>query len=181
MPYEIRKSGDGFKVFKKGTNQAFSKHPMTKEKAKAQIAAIHINTTEAVNAINELKLSSYGVKELLRAIFDHPEILPKLHFRKFRDVIDYMKSADQEEQEELEQKVIALGIKVDKSHLTELSIVSVGVRDLLRKIFKDPNLMKQLNFSNFRRAVEYVRGCDIEDFNELEQEVEAYEKAHGLR
>lgn len=181
MPYEIRKSGDGFKVFKKGTSTSFSKSPMTHEKAKAQLAAIHINTTEMVNAINELKLSSYGVKELLRAIFDHPEILPKLHFKKFRDVIEYMRGADQEEQNDLEQKVMALGIKIDKSHLNELSIVSVGVRDLLRKIFRNPELMKQLNFPNFRRAVEYVRQSSIEDFHELEQEVATYEQSKGLK
>lgn len=180
MPYEIKPSGSGYKVFKKGTSKSFSKEPLTKEKAKAQLAAIHINTTEVIQGINELKLTSYGVKELLMAIFDHPEILPKLNFRKFRDVIEYLRNGDQEEQAALEQQVRDLGIKIDLSHLNELAITSAGVRDLLRKIFRSPELLKELGFKNFRRAVEYVRLASIEDYEELEQEVAAYEQKKGL-
>lgn len=47
MPYSIKKSGSGFKVFKKGTGKSFSKKPMTKEKAKKQVAALHINVKES--------------------------------------------------------------------------------------------------------------------------------------
>jgi len=37
MPYHIKKVGTGFKVFKKGTNKSFSKEPMSKSKAEAQM------------------------------------------------------------------------------------------------------------------------------------------------
>jgi hypothetical protein len=47
MPYSIRKSNAGFKVFNKKTGHAFSKKPMSKEKAKKQVAALHINVKES--------------------------------------------------------------------------------------------------------------------------------------
>jgi hypothetical protein len=40
MPYHIKKVGTGFKVFKKGTNKALSKEPMSKSKAEAQMTAV---------------------------------------------------------------------------------------------------------------------------------------------
>lgn len=53
MPYEIRKSGDGYKVFKKGSSKSFSKKPLTKSKAEDQLAALHINAKE--NTMIKLK------------------------------------------------------------------------------------------------------------------------------
>ncbi len=43
MPYSIRKKGSGFKVCKKAGGKCFSKKPMPKEKAKAQMRAIYAN------------------------------------------------------------------------------------------------------------------------------------------
>jgi len=43
MPYHIKKVGSGFKVFKKGTNKALSKEPMSKAKAEAQMKAVEIS------------------------------------------------------------------------------------------------------------------------------------------
>lgn len=77
--------------------------------------------------------------------------------------------------ESLRKYLAALHLNANES-VNELTINSVGVRELLRKIFRDPKLMDQLNFKTFRRAVEFVRTADIEDFNQLEQEVEAYEQ-----
>ncbi len=77
--------------------------------------------------------------------------------------------------EALRKYLAALHLNANES-VNELTINSVGVRELLRKIFRDPKLMDQLNFTTFRRAVEFVRTADIEDFNQLEQEVEAYEQ-----
>jgi len=44
MPYEVRKQGDGYKVFKKGTQKAYSEKPLPKAKAEAQMRAIYANT-----------------------------------------------------------------------------------------------------------------------------------------
>jgi hypothetical protein len=40
MPYEIRRFGIGYKVFKKGTNKTFSKSPMSLLKAQHQMIAL---------------------------------------------------------------------------------------------------------------------------------------------
>ena len=47
MPYHIKKVGAGFKVFKKGTNKALSKEPMSKAKAEAQMKAVIISESKA--------------------------------------------------------------------------------------------------------------------------------------
>jgi len=47
MPYHIKKVGSGFKVFKKGTNKALSKEPMSKAKAEAQMKAVEISESKA--------------------------------------------------------------------------------------------------------------------------------------
>lgn len=44
MPYDVQKSGDGYKVFHKGTNKSFSSKPLPKAKAEAQQRAIYANT-----------------------------------------------------------------------------------------------------------------------------------------
>tara|TARA_R110002167_G_scaffold80385_2_gene220983 strand:- start:863 stop:1123 length:261 start_codon:yes stop_codon:yes gene_type:complete len=46
MPYHIKKVGSGFKVFKKGTNKALSKEPLTKSKAEAQKKAVEISESK---------------------------------------------------------------------------------------------------------------------------------------
>lgn len=46
MPYKIRKSGGGYKVT--SPERSYSKEPMSKEKARRQLAAIKINTNEEV-------------------------------------------------------------------------------------------------------------------------------------
>jgi len=40
MPYDVVKSGAGYKVAKKGTKKTYSKKPMSKAKAMAQMRAI---------------------------------------------------------------------------------------------------------------------------------------------
>lgn len=48
MPYNIKKSGSGYKVCKKvGDKKCFSKKPISKKKAKAQLAAIGLHTHES--------------------------------------------------------------------------------------------------------------------------------------
>jgi len=64
MPYEIKKSGEGYKVFKKGTSKAFSKEPMSHKKAEAQLKALYANTNE--NKTNTMKKSE--LKEMIQEI-----------------------------------------------------------------------------------------------------------------
>jgi hypothetical protein len=69
--------------------------------------------------LNELKLTSYGVKELLSAIYYNWDKLKTplkndMHFQAFKDIIGFLKSGDQEEQTRLENFVKKQGIEVIK-------------------------------------------------------------------
>jgi len=67
--------------------------------------------------INELALTSAGVSGLLHAIYYNwdrikNQMRDQHYFRSFRDVIEYIKGGDQEEQRELENTVKKLGIEI---------------------------------------------------------------------
>jgi hypothetical protein len=62
--------------------------------------------------IDELRLTSYGVKDLLKAVNNRLDLLPQLGFDKFKDVIHHLKYGDQEEQNELRDKLKELGVNV---------------------------------------------------------------------
>ncbi len=51
MPYKIVHSGNGFKVAKKHGGKTFSKKPLTKKKAEAQMRAIYANEGSSINLI----------------------------------------------------------------------------------------------------------------------------------
>lgn len=46
MPYKVAKSGSGYKVKNKNTGKTYSKKPLTKKKAEAQMRALYANTKE---------------------------------------------------------------------------------------------------------------------------------------
>jgi hypothetical protein len=109
MPYTYKKQGDQYCVYKKDTGKKVGCTDGTKEALNKYMAALHIN---AENMKNELKLNSAGVKDILKAILNKPEVIVKLGFRKFKDVIEYLKNAEIEEQDELEQQLKDLGVNV---------------------------------------------------------------------
>ena len=59
--------------------------------------------------MNELKVSSAGVKELLKKIYDNAKLMKALNFKNFRDVIDTVLTSDQNEIDELEAEIKELG------------------------------------------------------------------------
>ena len=107
MPYTSKKVGDQYCVYKHGEKVGCTDG--NKEALRKYMAALHINSNENMN---ELKLTSTGVKDILKAIFNRIELLPKLGFRKFKDVIEYLKDADLEEQDALEDELKRLGVNV---------------------------------------------------------------------
>jgi len=62
--------------------------------------------------VRELKFTSAGVKELLKTVFNNLHLLPKLGFDTFKQVLDYIKFGDQEEQTELENRLKSLGVNL---------------------------------------------------------------------
>ena len=58
MPYAIKKSGNGYKVYNKETGKTYSRKPMPKEKALKQMKALYANMNEMFHidkpSINEI-------------------------------------------------------------------------------------------------------------------------------
>lgn len=52
MPYKISKTGNGYKVCKKSGGKCFSKKPLSKGRAKAQMRAIYANESTKNRIIN---------------------------------------------------------------------------------------------------------------------------------
>ena len=68
MPYEIKKSGEGYKVFKKGTSKAFSKEPMSHKKAEAQLKALYANANEGkMNTMKKSELRQM-IQEIIKEV-----------------------------------------------------------------------------------------------------------------
>jgi hypothetical protein len=44
MPYAVRKSGSGYKVFNKESGKTYSKKPLPKARAEAQMRALYANS-----------------------------------------------------------------------------------------------------------------------------------------
>jgi hypothetical protein len=109
MPYTARKVGDQYCVYKKDTGKKVGCTDGNKEALTKYMAALHMNAKEN---INELRLDSHGVKEILKAILKKPEVIVKLGFKKFKDVIEHLKNADIDEQDALEQELKDLGVNV---------------------------------------------------------------------
>jgi len=67
--------------------------------------------------LNELALTSAGVQGLIHAIYYNwdqikNQMKEKHYFRSFRDVLEYIKGGDQEEQRELENTVKQMGVEI---------------------------------------------------------------------
>lgn len=75
MPYKIRKVNSGFKVTTPKHPQGFSKKPLTKKKAKKQLAAIKIHTQ------NESTLNSFDItaNNILKTLIESNSINPNIY------------------------------------------------------------------------------------------------------
>ena len=49
MPYEVRRTQGGYKVFHKGTNKSYSKRAMSSTSAHAQMRAMYANTKKDIH------------------------------------------------------------------------------------------------------------------------------------
>ena len=77
---------------------------------------------------NEMKFSSYGVWDLLRKVYQNKkELLPKLGFKKYEEFLDWMKTGDQDTQDEFESII--------KKHETEK--IAPMTEDKLKQTIKE--------------------------------------------
>ena len=131
--------------------------------------------------LREMKFKSAGVKELLTTIFNHKELLPKLGFKSFKDVLSYIKFGDQEEQNELESKLKSLGVQVPvfESKLEEINLASAGVKEILKQLYTDKKLVQYLGFKDFKGAVSFIKGGSLSDFEEIRDDIQNYKKRLG--
>ena len=96
MPYKIKHRGSGYKVTTPNHPQGFSKHPLSKSKATAQLRAIKMNTNE--------ELAEQVVDVLLDEVKIDPEELRK-------------GAKDEEEEHDMPPK---LARKTARQHLTRV-------------------------------------------------------------
>ncbi len=79
----------------------------------------HMSVNEFETSLNELRLTSAGVKELLTAIYYNwdkikDKIRQEYYFKSFKDVMEFLLTGDQEEMEELENVVKKFGVEILK-------------------------------------------------------------------
>ena len=72
-------------------------------------------STELEEALNELALSSVGVKSFLRAMYTNADVIKKLGFKNFKDLTNFVKSSPAEEWNELKKEAEELGIVIAES------------------------------------------------------------------
>lgn len=77
------------------------------------------NSTELDEALNELSMSSVGVRDFLRAVYTNADVIKKLGFRSFKDLVGYIKTNDLEEWDELRDEAKELGVVIAESTITE--------------------------------------------------------------
>ena len=95
-------------------------HPMTDSEMKKAIKSFKANeSTELDEALNELSLSSVGVKSFLKAMYTNADVIKKLGFGSFKDLVGYIKGGNIEEWDELRNEVKELGIVIAESTVEE--------------------------------------------------------------
>jgi hypothetical protein len=73
-----------------------------------------VKESELDEALNELSLSSAGVKSFLRAMYTNVDAIKKLGFSSFKDLVAYIKTNDLQDWDELRAEVKELGILESK-------------------------------------------------------------------
>ena len=87
--------------------------------------------------MNEIKFSSYGVWDLLRKVYQNKEeLLPKLGFNTYEEFLDWMKTGDQDTQDEF-QNIITKHEMEKSTPMTEIKLKQVIKEEIKRILNKD--------------------------------------------
>lgn len=91
-------------------------YTMTNAEMKKAIKSFKANeSTELEEALNEISLSSAGVKSFLTAMYTNADVIKKLGFKSFKDLVGYIKSNDLHDWDDLRAEVKELGIVITES------------------------------------------------------------------
>jgi hypothetical protein len=63
-----------------------------------------------------------------------------------------------------------------EQEINELKLSSVGAKDALRDMQKDPNLLDYLGFGSLRNAIRFIKFANIEMWDELTRDIQNYYK-----
>ena len=109
------------------------------------------------------------VKEFYKEFRDFPKTREAMKWLE-----DTYKSVSEgTESDELERVADALPQTVEEM-INEISLSSAGVRDFLRALYRNNNILKKLGFSNFKGAVDYIRSNGGRDWDELRDEATGF-------
>lgn len=62
-------------------------------------------------------------------------------------------------------------------NLKEVSIKSSNVRDLIKRLYNDSNLVNFLEFKDFRNALKFIKNASMEEWYDLMKDVSTYESS----
>ena len=90
-----------------------------------------------MKSTNEIKFSSYGVWDLLRKVYQNKEeLLPKLGFNTYEEFLDWMKTGDQDTQDEF-QNIITKHETEKQTTMTEGKLKQTIKEEIKRILSKD--------------------------------------------
>ena len=88
---------------------------------------------------NEIKFSSYGVWDLLRKVYQNKEeLLPKLGFNTYEEFLDWMKTGDQDTQDEF-QNIITKHETEKQTTMTEGKLKQL-IKEEIKKVLNEGSL-----------------------------------------
>ena len=109
------------------------------------------------------------VKEFYKEFRDFPKTKDAMKWLE-----DTYKSVSEgTESDDLERVADGLPQTVEET-INEIALSSAGVRDFLRALYRNNNIIKKLGFANFKGVVDYIRGSGGRDWDELRDEATAF-------
>lgn len=89
-----------------------------------------VNESNDIEPINELSLTSAGVRSFLRAMYTNADVINKLGFKSFKDLVGYIKSNGLEDWDELRDEAREFGLVVTESVVNEDANLPKGLEQM---------------------------------------------------
>lgn len=106
------------------------------EFVETNLSESEIDFLNEIELINELSLKSVGVKSFLRVMYSNIDIVKKMGFRSFKDLVAYIKGNDLEDWDELRDEAKGYGLVITES-TTTLNEAKKLDRDAFMALLKD--------------------------------------------